>query len=275
MNGASGRPLVAMPTTSLPESGIDRGPVTYLDSRYTGWIEREGLTVLLVSPAHAPDSAHRLLGLADGFALAGGEDLHPSTYGQEPDPRLGTVNAARDRLELLAVRAALDAGLPVLALCRGVQVLNVALGGTLWQDLPSGRPGPVAHRQSGAWHATAHPVRVDPESRLADIVGAGTFEVNSFHHQGIRDVADGLRPVAWAPDGLVEAVEGARGWVVGVQWHPERHADDAPAEHPDRRLFAAFADAVRRRAAARAASDLPGADGSARGRAPAEGAAAG
>ena len=275
MNGSSGRPLVAMPTTSLLEAGIDGGPVTYLDSRYTGWIEREGLTALLVSPAHAPESAHRLIGLADGFALAGGEDVHPSAYGQDPDPRLGMVNAPRDQLELAAVRAALDAGLPVLALCRGAQVLNVALGGTLWQDLPSARPGAVAHRQDGAWHATEHPVRVDPGSRLAKAVGPRTFEVNSFHHQGIRDLGAGLRPVAWAPDGLVEAVEGEAGWVLGVQWHPERHPDDAPEDHPDRLLFAAFADAVRRHAAARRAAAGPGDGGSPRERMPAGGAAAG
>ncbi len=142
----------------------------------------------------------------------------------------------------------------MLALCRGIQVLNVLLGGTLWQDLPSQRPGGVAHRQSDAWHATAHEVRVEPDSRLARIVDAAAFQVNSFHHQAIRDLGSGLRPTAWAPDGVVEAVEGEAGWVMGVQWHPERHPDDAPEHHPDRRLFTAFADAVRAHVAERASA---------------------
>ena len=240
-----------MPTTSLLESGIDGGPVTYLDSRYTGWIERQDMTALLISPAHDPASVAGLMALADGFALAGGEDLHPSTYDEEAHPRLGEVNGPRDALETAALRLAIAGAMPVLALCRGVQVLNVALGGNLWQDLPSQRPGAVAHRQSGVWHATGHEVRVDPDSRLGAIVGAGSFDVNSFHHQAIREVGPGLRATAWAPDGLVEAVEAEAGWVLGVQWHPERHPDDAPPEHPDRRLVAAFADAVRARAAAR------------------------
>jgi putative glutamine amidotransferase len=240
-----------MPTTSLLESGIDGGPVTYLDSRYSGWIAREGLAALLVSPAHADESMRRLFALADGFALAGGEDVHPSAYGDQPDPRLGVVNGPRDRLELMALEIALEADLPVLAMCRGVQVLNVARGGSLWQDLPSGRPGPIQHRQGSGWDTTGHTVEVAPDSRLAGIVESGAFEVNSFHHQGLRELGTGLRAVAWAPDGLVEAVEADSGWVVGVQWHPERHPDDAAEDHPDRRLFAAFADAVRERARGR------------------------
>ncbi|HSM35369.1 MAG TPA: gamma-glutamyl-gamma-aminobutyrate hydrolase family protein [Longimicrobiales bacterium] len=251
MSDAPDRPLVVMPTTSLLESGIDRGPVTYLDSRYTRWIEREGMTSVLVSPAHDDDSVRRLVGLAHGLALAGGEDLHPSAFGEEADPRLGVVNGPRDRLERMALDIASEADLPVLALCRGMQVLNVARGGTLWQDLPSGRPGSVEHRQSGAWHATSHAVRVAADSRLAGITGSQSFEVNSFHHQGIRELGVGLRAVAWAPDGLVEAVEGESGWVLGVQWHPERHPDDAAAEHPDRLLFTAFAEAVKERASSR------------------------
>lgn len=243
-----------MPTTSLLESGVDQGPVTYLDSRYTGWIEREGMTALLISPAHDPASVDALVALADGFALAGGEDVHPSAYGEAPHPRLGSVNPPRDALEAAALRSALDAGMPVLALCRGVQVLNVVLQGTLWQDLPSQRPGAVEHRQSGAWHSTAHQVRVAPDSRLAAIVGVDSFEVNSFHHQAVRELGSGLRATAWAPDGVVEAVEAESGWVMGVQWHPERHPDDAPTEHPDRRLFAAFAAAVRAHVANRASA---------------------
>lgn len=251
---ADRRPLVAMPTTSLLETGIGEGPVTYLDSRYTGWIEREGMTPLLVSPAFDSASVASLVGLADGFALAGGEDLHPSLYGEAPHPRLAAVNGPRDALEIAALRAALDADLPVLALCRGVQVLNVVLGGTLWQDLPSQRPDSASHRQDGAWHTTSHAVRVAPESRLAEIVGTRAFEVNSFHHQAVRELGTGLQASAWSPDGVVEAVEARDGWVIGVQWHPERHPDGAPDQHPDRRLFAAFADAVRARVAGRASA---------------------
>ena len=236
-----------MPTTSLLESGVDRGPVTYLDSRYTRWIEREGMTPLLISPAFDDTTVRHLVELSDGLALVGGEDVHPSAYGEPPHRRLGTVNAPRDRVEQVALEAAEAVGFPILALCRGIQVLNVARGGSLWQDLPEQRPGPVAHRQSAAWFATAHPLRVEAGSRLAAILGTDSVDVNSFHHQAIRDLGEGLRATAWAPDGVIEAVEDDRGWVVGVQWHPERHPDDAPADHPDRLLFSAFATAVRAR----------------------------
>jgi putative glutamine amidotransferase len=140
--------------------------------------------------------------------------------------------------------------MPVLAVCRGIQLLNVAMGGTLWQDIPSQLGGDLLHEQSAPVNDRWHGARVEPGSLLAEVFGTETLSINSFHHQAVRDVAPGLRAVAWAEDEVVEGVEGvSHPWLVGVQWHPERgeaHAPEGDERDPDRRLFWAFVDAARR-----------------------------
>jgi putative glutamine amidotransferase len=146
-------------------------------------------------------------------------------------------------MEFAALEMALDRDLPVLAICRGMQVLNVAPGGSLWQDLPSHRESRVEHRQEAGREVATHDVRVEAGSRLADVLGETSVATNSMHHQGIRVLGDGLRAVGWAEDGLVEGVEMAgRGFVLGVQWHPEELTGNY--EHA-RRLFGAFVEAAR------------------------------
>lgn len=198
--------------------------------------------ILLVPPgAPAPDDV-------DGLVLGGGGDVDPARYGKtpRPDARL-ELDSDRDATDFALFDAARRAHTPTLAICRGLQVANVALGGTLVQDLPTERPSAHSHEsEPGETTRLSHPVRLSPGTRLARIAGREEISVNSRHHQAIADVAPGLVVSAVAPDGTVEAVESREPWLVAVQWHPENLADDPPS----RRLFEEFAASVRSRAPA-------------------------
>jgi putative glutamine amidotransferase len=161
----------------------------------------------------------------DGLLLAGGGDVDPHHYGEEPLPQLGMVDPLRDAVELPLARWAMTDGKPILAICRGIQVLNVALGGTLYQDIPAQVESDIVHDSSYTnqnWAHMAHDLRLAPESKLAQIIGTQQFPINSLHHQSLKTIAPGLKAVGWAPDGVVEAIEGLNGhFVFGVQCHPE------------------------------------------------------
>jgi putative glutamine amidotransferase len=241
------RPLVALTTWMVPEAGSHRQPQAGIYGAYVHALADAGLAAVLVTPLHDAASIEAILARCDGLVLSGGEDVDPARYGQTPVVPLDDVSAERDAMEWQALELAYARSLPVLAICRGVQVLNVFRGGTLWQDLPSQQPGAAAHQQTAPWGSPAHEIEVRAGSRLhAALGGATRVAVNSYHHQAIRDLAADLEVTAATGDGVIEAVEavGAR-WVLGVQWHPERYLPDAPPSHPDRRLFRAFADAVR------------------------------
>ena len=198
-------------------------------------LETHGAEVTELLPGGGLPTVERL----DGLLLTGGVDVDPSLYGERPHAKLGRVERARDDLELALTREAAARGVPILGLCRGVQVLGVAFGGKVYQDLPSDL-GTSAHAAEGDAGAR-HRVRLAAGSRLREIIGQDEVEVNSFHHQAISVVASGLRAVAWAEDGVIEAVEGeSGGFLLGVQWHPERMTESEPA----RRLFAAFVAAA-------------------------------
>lgn len=178
----------------------------------------------------------------DGLLLAGGGDIAPEYYGEKPHEHLGMMDPLRDQIELPLTRWAFADGKPILGICRGVQVLNVALGGTLYQDIASQLETPLAHDSSYElcdWTHLAHELRLDPDSRLARLLGTPSLLTNSLHHQSLKDIAPGLRPVGWAPDGVVEAVEGTNGqFMLGVQGHPE--ALLTHAEPRWRAMFQAF-----------------------------------
>ena len=178
-----------------------------------------------------------------GLVLTGGEDVDPRHYGAPPHDALGEVHAGRDAFELALVLAARARRLPTLAICRGIQVANVALGGTLVQDIPSEWLGAIAHDGAGARDERIHDVEVEGSSQLARALGATHLSVNSFHHQCIAVVAPGLSVVARAPDGVIEGVQwtGDAWWMLGVQWHPEELTGSS--EDWDRSLFRAFAAA--------------------------------
>jgi putative glutamine amidotransferase len=206
-----------------------------LNTAYVRALESAGLVPLAVPTMLAPDLAADALQGVRGLVLTGGEDVAPQRYGAQPHPRLGDVDPVRDAAELALIAAARSRRIPILAICRGIQILNVALGGTLYQDLDSERPGPVPHSDETARHS----VRVEPGSLLEQTLGTRTATVNSRHHQAIRDLAPGLKAVAWAEDGVIEGAEPAdpaSPWMVAVQWHPE--------DLTERALFDGFARAV-------------------------------
>jgi len=241
------RPLIVV-TTTLAPGGSYNLPSVRLNVQYVTAVEEPGGTALLLTPGHDAQSVARMVEVAHGLVLTGGEDVDPALYGQEPHPELSTVNPARDEVELAALRAALEREIPVLAICRGLQLLNVALGGTLYQDLPSQREGDLLHEQDAPVGHRWHHASVLAGSGLENIFGTRELFINSFHHQGIDELAPSLKPVVWAEDGLVEGVEGRdHPWLYGVQWHPERGEAESPADErdPDRRLFWAFIRAAR------------------------------
>ena len=211
-----------------------------VNGAYLRAVRGAGGAPVILSQLAGLDNAEALLDGVDGLVLTGGEDVSPSVYGVAASAKLGPVDPERDRFEIALFRESQRRSLPVLAICRGVQLVNAALGGTLWQDLPSERPGPVRHAGGGARDLRTHTISVAPGSRLASALGRHAVHVNSFHHQAIRELATDLVATAWAQDDLVEGVESEAGnsWLLGVQWHPEEmHADDAA---PERGLFSAF-----------------------------------
>lgn len=221
--------------------GADR---TGVNSAYVHSVLTAGGVPVILSPLIGPSFASRALDGLDGFVLTGGEDMHPAWYGAEPSPHLNPPSRERDLFELAAFAAARQRGLPILGICRGIQLVNVAMGGTLYQDLPSERPGPVSHDPGGDRQARTHVVRLVQGSRAANALGATNLSVNSFHHQAVERLADGLVATGWSEDGLIEAVETPPDvpWLLAVQWHPEEMNADARA--PDRGLFRALVEAA-------------------------------
>lgn len=207
-----------------------------------------GLPILLTPQIPAEHAAAALDGL-DGLILSGGEDVDPARYSEVPSPRLGAVDSRRDSLEFALFDAARRRGLPVFAICRGMQVVNVALGGTLYQDIPSEHGQEIRHEVQPPRNTRVHRVRIRPGTRLAHILGITGLDTNTIHHQAIKTLAPGLTVTADADDGVIEGVEGApdQPWLVAVQWHPEEFHNQADA--PERKLFRAFVEEAERRKA--------------------------
>jgi len=233
-------PLVAIPTYHLGPGKVGNWEGAYaLPEPYVAALVAAGARVALLPPAQ-PGAAEELLARVDGLLLAGGGDIEPARYGAGDHPAQYGLDPERDELELELATTAVAMGVPVLGICRGVQLLNVAFGGTLVQHLPDGDG--VVHRDEAK--QAMHEVEVEPESRLAGALGQLTAFCRSHHHQALERVGDGFRPVARAPDGLVEGIERDQGWTVGVLWHPESTAATDPVQH---RLLATFVDAASRR----------------------------
>lgn len=241
------RPLIAVPAYLMPAGRIKGWTTSAVATpeTYHAALRRAGARGAVVVPDElAEGEADELLDRFDGLLLIGGGDLDPETYGQPREPEVYGVIARRDGFELPLARAAIGRRMPTLAICRGIQVLNVALGGTLEQHIASEL---VRHGEPGvAGGSSTHSVRVEDGSRLATAIGATVADVSSQHHQAVAKLGDDLTAVAWADDGVIEGIELAADdrWVVGVQWHPE---DTAGTDGVQQRLFDAFVTEVARR----------------------------
>jgi putative glutamine amidotransferase len=246
-------PLIAVTTSEMrhnpfdvatPEADPPRQEMV-LGMKYLEAIGRAGALAIVVPPLPGP-MIPALLDRVDGICLSGGPDVHPDAYGADPHPELGPTAPRLDAFELALVRAADERDTPVLAICRGAQILNIARGGTLHQHLPDVVGETLAHRQPGEPAKATHAVSVVPDSRLEAILGHRHVQVNSFHHQAVDVMGERLAVTAQAEDGTVEGFEAIdRSFMVGVQWHAECLVDhDEQAA-----LFTALVDACIERAA--------------------------
>ena len=221
----------------------------YDDDRESIWMLPGYLDVLkdcgalpVILPLDAAEDAERLAGMIDGLLLTGGHDVDPSVYAAQKTDLCGATHPGRDALEQALLHRCLQRDIPVFGICRGLQRLNAALGGTLWQDYQTQHPSPTNHRMKPPYDDVCHEVQVLPGTPLA-AVWPETAGVNSCHHQGVRDLAPGLQPMALAPDGLIEAayMPGKR-YVAAVQWHPEFAWHTRPHQ---RTLIMQFVEACR------------------------------
>jgi putative glutamine amidotransferase len=227
-------PLIGITTYGQDEKNHFTLPREYVDS-----VRRAGALPILLAPGEP--NIESVFAMLDGLILSGGGDLGPSLYGGEPHETVYMVDEERDNAELEFARMALDSGLPTLAICRGIQVINVVLGGTLIEHLPEVVGDEIPHRLPPR-EPTPHPVKLVETSRLAEILQATEFSAASWHHQALCRVAGPLDVVAHAPDGTIEAVEMPdHPWLIGVQWHPELTAAEDPIQQ---QLFNEFIQAV-------------------------------
>jgi putative glutamine amidotransferase len=235
-NGAR-RPVIGIPVgRQLPKAA------EYLRIRHTYplAVAEAGGVPILIPPLPDPEPLRQILSIVDGLLFPGGWDVEPARFGEAAHPAVQS-DEVLDALELRLAGWAVAEEVPTLGICRGQQLLNVALGGSLIQDLPSaGIPHPQSSsRPPGT--GLAHRIEIESGSRLAEILGADSVEVNSFHHQAVRDLGRGLLAVAWSPDGVIEGVESTEHpWLLAVQFHPE---DLVGFHEPSRRLFRAFVEA--------------------------------
>jgi putative glutamine amidotransferase len=219
-------------------------PLSSIGMAYVDAVVRSGAVPVMAPLGLPEDALDALLERLDAIIFTGGGDIQPEVYGSQPHPLVDSVDPERDRVELHLARRVVERGKPFLGICRGLQVINVALGGTLYEDILDQRPGALQHRYSPGWPRDyhAHEVQVEPGSRMASILGKQCVPVNSLHHQGIRELGRGLRPCAYAPDRLIEAIELPQvHFGLAVQWHPECLPDQAEMQA----IFVHLAQAAR------------------------------
>lgn len=221
------------------KNAIMRQNETYIQA-----VKKAGGVPVLLPCVSEIEQIRAMVDSIDGLLVAGGPDVSPLCFGEEPCPGLGTVTPLMDEFELPLIREAIAARKPVLGICRGMQSLNVALGGTLYQDISSQLKDVLQHRQNAPRDYTAHTVALTAGSQIARIFGTTELRVNTFHHQAVKQVATDLIATAHAPDGIIEAIEirDSHQFVIGVQWHPECMWN---SKYNYDQLFASFVNSAR------------------------------
>ena len=210
----------------VPDKTYNAFQVNYSPLAYTEAVTRAGGTPVII-PVAAAESAADYIRLVDALVLTGGQDVSPCLYDEEPDILIGATSPERDASEKALLEEALKQGKPILGICRGLQLINVVLGGTLYQDLATQANITVQHVQKSQPHSATHSIRIEADTHLAKCMADGVL-VNSIHHQGIKALGQGLKVAAWSSDGVIEAIESSEGsQIVAVQWHPEELSRDS------------------------------------------------
>lgn len=257
--GSGGRPLIGITTQTLQSmDGIPEGlPHSWVMNRkyFDAVVLGGGIPIMVPLFFDDLETLRATFDRLDGVLIPGGVDMDPGTYHEDAHPKLGRIDPPRDRVEMLFARWAREEGVPTLGICRGLQVMSVAAGGDLWQDVADQVPGTMKHDYfpNDGWTRDhiAHEVELAAGSRIREILDRSVAPVNSMHHQAIRRLGAGLQATAWAADGVLEAAEDpSHPFYVGVQWHPESMEIVDP---PTRRLFEALVEA----AGARRAVGMP------------------
>jgi putative glutamine amidotransferase len=239
-------PLIAIPVYKSKAHGPPHSSLYALHPLYSEGVVAGGGAPVQIPLGLEQDALRVIFDRVDGLLLAGGGDVDPALYGEQSSAKVQGIDRERDEMEVTLVRWALEEGKPLFAICRGIQVMNVALGGTLYHDILTDMPDAIRHAYfqtlGFARDYLAHDVRLTPDCLLARLLGGDHLAVNSLHHQGIKALAADLKAAAHAPDGLVEAVEvTGHPFAIGVQWHPEALAPNDPVM---RRLFEALVEAA-------------------------------
>lgn len=242
------RPVIGIATQTLPAVAGERQACWLMGHSYIEELRKVGgVPWLIPLVPHDPDTLREIFERLDGVFITGGVDVDPARYGEPKTPLCGTTDPDRDAVEIALLQHALARNLPVLAVCRGLQILNVACGGSLYQDVSAQVPAAMKHDffptpEQPSRKYLAHDVTVKANSRLGHILGDTRVPVNSMHHQAVKDLAPSLAATAYAPDGIIEGVEGTGNqFLIGVQWHPEELTDTQPGMA---RLFTSFANAA-------------------------------
>ncbi|ASN05397.1 gamma-glutamyl-gamma-aminobutyrate hydrolase family protein [Virgibacillus necropolis] len=231
------KPVIGITSSIVNHDGI---PSVNLHEKYIRSVTKAG-GIPIVIPTGTEDMPEVWTSICNGIILSSGEDIDPHSYQANPEPRIQKTNEKRDLIEMGLVKNALNQKKPIFAICRGITMQNVALGGTVIQDIETNNPNAIKHFQQAARPNPTHEIQIGDDSQLFQILKSSTFRVNSMHHQAIDKLAPGLKIVAVAPDGIIEAVEGVDKsslWLA-IQWHPEEMASEDPAMQG---LFKAFID---------------------------------
>ena len=241
----------------LDLGGVWTKTLHYLEQSVALWLIRGGALPVMIPALESKSLVRRenldleqYVDALDGLVLQGGNDVSPASYGEQPLQPQWHGDAIRDRYEMELIQAFVNAGKPVFGICRGLQILNVAFGGTLWQDLPTQCPGTIHHINEGLYEKNIHALAITPGGWLHDLYpGQSTYTVNSIHHQGIKTLAKGFDVEAVCPaDGRIEAIRRAHGsFIAAVQWHPEIDAPATPSSFNDRPILDSFIQAARDR----------------------------